>query len=245
MYRFSSIYITFLLLVSKLAHGVPDCVQIQARIDSYGSLKVLKQRLPTAKPSFLKDLFLCLGNSTQPQRIPLDFLTNGRNFTYGDGWGTNRFYHHVGPLQWLKAVILNRIWMGKIIAREKDGRLTIRNMVSITLSMWFEGTVYNYPSIVDGFDAVIGDYRDDSTVPIFSKRKGRTARDELREIIYKGALSEIYLGRGFFFSGRKSDLKNNTIWQDPTKWDDAPFLIADFRSKAQSMIPWWAYRYYK
>jgi hypothetical protein len=221
-----------------------NCTSIQAKLDQYPTLFAMNQKLCVEPDSFFDAMFECLKNNTTQQRLPTTIISNGRSYIYGRGWAPNTILGRLPFFQRIQAMILNRVWQGKIFRLETNRRVVMVNIIPIALSTVFEGEVYNLPSIVDGGDAVIVDYRIDATVPLLSKSSAVLARDELREITWRGAKSEIYLGRGYLFNRGKSQIMNDTAWQLSANWNDGPYFLIDVRAVVQNELPRWAIRKY-
>lgn len=236
------IIFTILHLFSQFACGQPTCAQIQARIDGYRNLDVFKEKSGFDSNANLTVLYDCL---TGTQRLPTTLITTDRNFILGDGWGTDIPYFNIPFQDWITPFLFNRVWKGKVLKKESNGKVSVKNIITITRRMMFYGDVYNTPSLSNGGDCVVIDYRPDKSVPISSQFSVVKKRDELREITYRGEKSQIYLGRLYDFKGDFSEL-NTTAWTDRNKWNNGTFFFTlDFRPSKQSLMPRWVRRIYE
>jgi hypothetical protein len=221
-----------------------NCTSIQAKLDQYPTLLAMNQKLCLEPNSFLGAMYECLKINTTQQRLPTSIISNGRSYIYGRGWVPSTWLGRLPLFQWIQAMLYYRIWQGKLFRIETNQRVVVVNIIPIAFSTRFEGEVYNLPSIVDGGDAIIVDYRIDATVPLLSKSTVVLGRDELREITWRGTKSEVYLARGYLFNGGKSQLMNDTAWQISTNWNDGPYFLIDVRVVVQNELPRWAIRKY-
>jgi hypothetical protein len=232
--------------IVSISNTIINCTQIQEKIDQYPTLLAMDQQLCVEQRSFLGELFQCLNsnNSITQQRLPTAIISNSRSFIYGHGWSRGKIYAKQPSFKWIRNIFNNLIWQGKVFWILSDGRVRTANIIPLLFSMLGNADVYHLPSIIDGGDSIIVDYRIDTTVPIISPVLSTRFRDELREIIWRGNKSEIYLGQAFLFTGTKSQLMNNTEYQIKSNWDDGIYFLMDVRAAVQNELPQWAIRKY-
>lgn len=229
-------------LFANLAMAQTHCDQLQARIDSLANLDQVVQylKLEVDKQQDLRDLFVC---DADAQRLPTDLLAGDRDFIYGDGWGSVYANANVPLWNQFQSQLGRSVWGGKILRKTADG-VDLLNVMLDRRTMSYAAQVYNAPSVVDGADSIVLDYRKDTTVAVVSQLVIQRVRDELREISYRGEKTGIYLGRAYLFTGNSQE-KFSSAWQDTQKFVFAANFMLDFRAQNQDSIPAWALKFFE
>jgi hypothetical protein len=241
---------SILLVLSYLfgQHAVigVTCEEFQSRIDRLNSVDSLVNFLSIRflQQSDVEDLMVCLGTN-MTQRLPTEIIQNytnidlkNRTFIYGNGYGSALAARLIPFWNRFQRLVVRIMWTGKILQVDPvTNTVSLYNVMSIFRSMLYYAEVYNKVSMMDGFDAIVLDYRKDTNDLI------KTIRDEIREVTYRGVRTGIYLGRAYLFNGPNSDLMTDA-WDDKTKYSFSANFMLDFREQNQNNIPQWALRNY-
>jgi hypothetical protein len=241
------VLILFVLFVHGLLRAVDgfDCERFKNRIDSLRSLDdIIPYLYRRLRREYTKDAFVCLGqNQTLPLILPTTYIKTftdaryqNRNFIYGDGYAT-RYDVRIVPFWNLlqRMYIRNRQWQGKIfeVNPTNSSDVSLLNVMVGERTMRYYADVYTKKGMIDGIETIVLDYRKEP-----EERPSRL-RDEMREIMYRGSHTGIYLGQAFRYEGPYSDIYTND-WDNLTQYSFSLNFVLDFREKYQSEIPSWA-----
>jgi hypothetical protein len=234
---FSTLIFVLLVIISKQGAGAINCNRTQSQIDSYQSLDAVVTYLQfgVKKQSDILDLYKCL-NVTQ--RNPSVLITNGGDLIYGSGYAMRVSSVFIPFWNYIQVMYFRNLWGGKIIQKLSQGHRLL-NVFYRTKQMQFAANVTNAPSIVDGADCILLDYRNDTTGAPSNRWLIHRIRDEIREVTWRGQKSAIYIGRANIFIGLSSSLFTDA-WQKNGNFITAINFFLDFRSDNQDDIPSWA-----
>ncbi|MCX6128306.1 MAG: hypothetical protein NTX25_04485 [Proteobacteria bacterium] len=237
-----SIVTSILAFASNLSFASQNCDQVQTRLDGFKNTNEVVQylKLEVEKQKDFVDLFVCSAGS---QRLPTELIDNDRDYIYGNGWGS--LYANASIPNWnqFQSQLGRSIWGGKIL-KKTDAGVSLLNVILPTKTMNFAAQAYNAPSLVDGEDSILLDYRNDQTVKVLSPLVIERVRDELRELSFQGEKTGIYLGRAYLYTGLQSE-QFSPEWQESQNFVFAANFFLDFRTENQSKIPAWAVKYFE
>ncbi len=240
--KISSLILTSLMFTSGLSFGSEPCERLQNKIDTAPDLNHVVQylKVEVEKQNDLRQLFECLADD---QRLPTELLAADRDFIYGNGWGSVYANAKVPFWNQFQSQLGRSIWGGKILKKSADG-VNLLNVMLDRKTMSYAAEVIHAPSLIDGLDSVVLDYRSDTTVPLVSPVVIQRVRDELREVSYRNEKTGIYLGRAYIYTGAMEE-RFSPEWQNDQRFFFAANFILDFRTELQQDIPSWALPFFE
>lgn len=206
-----------------------DRLPSKADVASYLRTEVENQRE-------LRDLFLC--SAKAKETMPTAYAPSGRSYIRGSGFGSISADNDIEFWNELQARIGRLVWGGKVFEAKSNGEVRLLNIMTVDTSMSFEAKVHHMKSILDGKSSIVLDYRDDATSGLLSSQAVRRVRDEMREIVWRGQPTRVYLGRAYLFTG-KLGKRHTGEWLERENFDFAANFFLDFNVRHQEDIPSW------